>query len=247
VATRLVHVVADAANPQRQAEFWSKVFGWQTKALDSAVMVLPAGWRYPDPGPLPLLFEPASEPKTGRNRLHFDLLTKSAAFKEDLVKRILGLGATPADIGQGDVPWEVLADPEGNEFCVLDPRPGIYFDTGPIAAVVANSADPDAVAPVWAEATGWRRSKSASHDGLVAMRAPHVPGPFVELLRVAGAELGGCRIRLDVAPTLEDDFDESVAGLLAAGAKPADGGQQDAPWVVLADAEGAEFRVLTPR
>jgi hypothetical protein len=146
-----------------------------------------------------------SEPKTGRNRLHFDLPTKSAAFKEDLVKRILGLGATPADIGQGDVPWEVLADPEGNEFCVLDPRPGIYFDTGPIAAVVANSADPEAVAPVWAEATGWRRSKSASHDGLVAMRAPHVPGPFVELLRVAGAELGGCRIRLDVAPTLEDD------------------------------------------
>jgi hypothetical protein len=79
------------------------------------------------------------------------------------------------------------------------------------------------------------------------MRAPVVRGPFVELLRVPDPEAGLGRIRLDVAPTLEDDFDESVAELLAAGAKPADGGQPDAPWVVLADPEGAEFRVLTPR
>jgi catechol 2,3-dioxygenase-like lactoylglutathione lyase family enzyme len=243
-----VHVVADAADPERQAEFWSRVFGWQTKAAeDGAVMTAPAGWRYPDPGPLPLLFLPNDEPKAGRNRLHLDLPTKSAAFKEDELKRIIGLGATPADIGQGDVPWDVLADPEGNEFCLLDPRPGVYFDTGPIAAVVARCAEPAAVAGLWSQATGWRRSASKSADGFVAMRAPHVRGPFVELLRVADAAADGNRVRLDVAPEPDDDFDESVAALLAAGARPADGGQPDGPWVALADPEGAEFRVLTPR
>jgi hypothetical protein len=49
-------------------------------------------------------------------------LTTSAAHQADLVARLKGLGATPADVGQGSVPWTVLADPEGNEFCVLAPR-----------------------------------------------------------------------------------------------------------------------------
>jgi hypothetical protein len=57
------------------------------------------------------------------------------------VRRLLSLGAAPADIGQGEVPWAVLADPEGNEFCVLDPRP-VYAGTGPAAAVVAHCTAP---------------------------------------------------------------------------------------------------------
>jgi hypothetical protein len=52
-------------------------------------------------------------------RVHLDLATTSAAHQAELVTRLLELGATPADVGQGDVPWTVLADPEGNEFCVL--------------------------------------------------------------------------------------------------------------------------------
>ncbi len=57
-----------------------------------------------------------------KNRVHLDLATTSAADQADLVARLRALGAAPADIGQGDVPWPVLADPEGNEFCVLTPR-----------------------------------------------------------------------------------------------------------------------------
>ncbi|MET3206061.1 UNVERIFIED_ORG: hypothetical protein ABIB21_002876 [Arthrobacter sp. UYEF13] len=64
------------------------------------------------------------------------------------------LGATPADVGQGDVPWTVLADPEGHVFCVLEPRP-IYRDTGPIATVVVDCADLRAMARFWGEATDW--------------------------------------------------------------------------------------------
>jgi len=70
------------------------------------------------------------------------------------VARLLGLGAVRADIGQGEVPCEVMADPEGNEFCVLDPRP-VYVGTWPVAAVVADCRDPAAVAGFWRLATGW--------------------------------------------------------------------------------------------
>ena len=56
-----------------------------------------------------------------KNRVHVDLATTSAAHQAELVTRLMDLGATPADVGQGDVPWMVMADPEGNEFCLLAP------------------------------------------------------------------------------------------------------------------------------
>ncbi len=57
-----------------------------------------------------------------KNRVHLDLATASAAQQADLVARLQDLGATPADVGQGKVPWTCLADPEGHEFCVLAPH-----------------------------------------------------------------------------------------------------------------------------
>jgi hypothetical protein len=56
-----------------------------------------------------------------KNRVHIDLATTSAAHQADLVARLQDLGATPADVGQGDFPWTVMADPEGSEFDVLTP------------------------------------------------------------------------------------------------------------------------------
>ena len=87
-----------------------------------------------------------------KNRVHIDLATTSAAHQASLVARLRDLGATPADVGQGDVPWTVLADLEGNEFCVLEPRP-VDLDTGPIAAVAADCSDPQAMARFWGEAS----------------------------------------------------------------------------------------------
>jgi Glyoxalase-like domain len=68
------------------------------------------------------VFVPAPEAKAVMNRIHLDLATESVAHQAAEVERLLDLGATSADIGQGDVPWVVLADPEGSEFCVLSPR-----------------------------------------------------------------------------------------------------------------------------
>jgi Glyoxalase-like domain len=84
--------------------------------------VLPPGYSYPDPVAQPLVLLSVPEPKPAKNRVHLNLATQSAAHQAAEVDRLLSLGAVPADVGQGDVSWEVMADPEGNEFCVLTPR-----------------------------------------------------------------------------------------------------------------------------
>ena len=243
--TRLVHLVIDAADPARLARFWATALSWAVAAEDSGeVDVWPPGFSYPDPAALPLVFVPVTEPKTGKNRVHLDLATESAAHQAAEVERLLTLGAVPAGIGQGDVPWQVLADPEGNEFCMLDPRP-VYRDTGPVAAVVVDCADPFSVADFWALATGWARADSTQSG--VSFRAPQGVGPYLELLPSADAKTVKNRVHLDVAPYRGEDHAVAVRALIEAGATPADVGQGDVSWTVLADPEGSEFCVLSPR
>jgi predicted enzyme related to lactoylglutathione lyase len=251
MATRLVHLVVDAAEPARLARFWAEALGWVVAAEEAdEVDVWPSGFSYPDPSALPLVFVSAPEPKTGKNRLHLDLATGSAAHQAAEVERLLALGAVPVDIGQRDVPWTVLADPEGNEFCVLDPRPE-YQDTGPVAAVVAYCADPAAVAGFWAMVTGWAPAGAVLNNGEssngVSLRSPDGSGPYLELLPSADPKLVKDRIHLDVAPYQDEDHAAAVRVLTAAGAVPLDIGQGDVPWTVLADPEGSEFCVLSPR
>jgi len=243
--TRPVHLVVDAADPAWLARFWAAALGWDVAAAESGeVDVWPAGFDYPDPAALPLVFVPVPEPKTGKNRVHLDLATTSAAHQAALVSRVQDLGAAPADIGQGDVPWVVLTDPEGNEFCVLEPRAS-YSGTGPVAAVIIDSTDPRALARFWSAAAGWLPD---GRDGdLWGLRSPSGSGPYLELLRNGGARHGKNRLHIDLAPRRGDDPLNEVARLLQLGATPADVGQGDVPWTVLADPEGNEFCVLTPR
>jgi hypothetical protein len=244
--TRLVQLVIDAADPARLGRFWAAALGWEVVAEEpDEVEIWPIGYRYPDPVALPLMFLPVSEPKAGKNRVHLDLATESAAHQAAEVERLLGLGAVPADIGQGDVPWRVLADLEGNEFCVLDPRP-VYHGIGPVAAVVADCADPGAVAGFWALATGW--VPATSIDSGMSFRSPEAAGPYLELLPSREVKIAKNRIHLDVAPYRDEDHAAAVKTLLEAGAVPAEVGQgDDVSWTVLADPEGSEFCVLSPR
>ena len=243
--TRLVHVVVDAADPPGLARFWAAALGWETVDESAGeVDAQPAGYSYPDPVALPLVFVPVAAPKSGKNRVHLDLATTSAAHQAEWVSRLRRLGATPVDIGQGDVPWTVLADPEGNEFCVLEPR-DVYRDTGPVAAVIIDCADPAALAPFWATAAGWPVTRT--EDDIVGLRSPAGTGPYLELLRVPDGKSVKHRVHPDVAPYRDDDPAAVVARLAAAGARPADIGQGDVSWTVLADPEGNEFCVLTAR
>src|SRR6478735_959215 len=116
--------------------------------------VEPVGFVYPDPPAVCVDVVTVPDPDTVKYRVHLDLATTSAAHQAELVARLQELGAAPAEVGQGDVPWNVLADPEGNVFCVLEPRE-IYRDTGPIATVVVDCADPRAMARFWDAAIDW--------------------------------------------------------------------------------------------
>jgi predicted enzyme related to lactoylglutathione lyase len=112
MALRLESLTIDAAEPAKLARFWADVFGVEPAQPDDDGDV-----EFELAPGLPVLFVTDATPKTTKNRLHVDLRPDD---RDAEVERILGLGATNAEIGQtGDETWVVLADPEGNEFCVL--------------------------------------------------------------------------------------------------------------------------------
>jgi hypothetical protein len=193
---------------------------------------------------IPLVFVPVPDAKTVPNRVHLDLASPSTEAQAALVDRLLDGGATRADVGQGEVPWVVLADPEGNELCVLEPRDR-YRDTGPLAAVVMAAADPPALARFWAEAAAW--PLVGADERHAALRHPSGRGPFLELIGSAAPKLTKNRLHLDLAPHPGDDPATEVARLLDLGATPVDIGQGEVSWTVLADPEGNELCVLSPR
>ena len=119
MTTRLVNLVADAADPAASGHRWADALGWEVtfETRHEVAIEPPAG----TPG-IPPVFVPVPDARTVPNRVHLDLASPSAAAQTALVARLLHGGATPADVGQGEVPWTVLADPEGNELCVLSPR-----------------------------------------------------------------------------------------------------------------------------
>jgi predicted enzyme related to lactoylglutathione lyase len=115
---RLHHIVVDAHDLPRLARFWTQALGW--KVLSEREREIVIG---PDENaPVGICFMPVSDQKTVKNRLHLDL-TCSAHDRDREIERLLALGARRADVGQsGAESWTVLADPEGNEFCVVRPK-----------------------------------------------------------------------------------------------------------------------------
>lgn len=104
--------VIDCRAPEALATFWCQVLGYQVVFRNEReVDIAPGPASFPG-----LAFLRAASRKTIKNRLHIDL---NPADQQAEVQRLLALGATRVDIGQGDAEWVVMADPEGNEFCVL--------------------------------------------------------------------------------------------------------------------------------
>ena len=113
-------LVIDCEDPERIAGFWSEVLGWPLTKEEQGFCWLSSTGDFMSPEPL-LIFVPVPEAKTVKNRLHIDVNPTGSDQPEEL-ERLLALGARPVDVGQGEVPWVVLADPEGNEFCLLKRR-----------------------------------------------------------------------------------------------------------------------------
>src|ERR1700744_5944716 len=137
----------DANDPPRLARFWAGVLDWPT--IDDGVALQPSddtGFR--------LRFLPTQEPKTRPNQMHFDLTSTSLEDQQRTVAKSLELGARPIDVGQRPEEGHVvLADPEGNEFCVIEPGNNFLADCGFIGALACDGSQ--AVGYFWSAALGW--------------------------------------------------------------------------------------------
>ncbi|WP_410580534.1 VOC family protein [Amycolatopsis sp. lyj-108] len=227
MASQLVNLVFDSALPRDLAGFWEGLFSWDA--------------------PFQPAFRSEAVPKRGKNRLHLDLTSRSPGHQAELVDRALSLGARHIDIGQGPpeekrVPWVVLADPEGNEFCVLEPREQ-YEGAGAIASIVTDALDPERLARFWAAALGWEigvREKT-----IVGLRPPGGRGPWVEFLATKEEKQHKNRLRFEIAPRRGKSRAAEVRRLRELGATGQGSARQGA--VAMVDPEGNEFTVLAPR
>jgi len=231
----LENLVFDAVDPQRLGRFWEAVVGGE-RLTD-----VPEGFETRltvEGGPvLDLCFQRVPEPPSDPLRLHLDLT--GGARRAEEVERLLGLGATRLDIGQGDAPWDVLADPEGNPCCVMGDRPA-YADSGPIAGLPLDSADPERDAEFWSWLTGWTVVAPGS------LRHPSLRGPLLALCpepAPKGADKN--RLHLDVRLETGDDPDAVAAGIAERGGRELHPDWADGlPWRLYADPSGNDFCVL---
>ncbi|WP_055590134.1 VOC family protein [Streptacidiphilus griseoplanus] len=123
MACRISELVIDAADPERLAAFWSEVLGYAElgREDDGSIEIGPPGTGFGGPQPT-LVISPSNDPRPAKLRLHIDVNATDRDQDAEL-ERLLTLGARPVDVGQtGAEDWHVLADPEGNEFCLLRAR-----------------------------------------------------------------------------------------------------------------------------
>jgi len=127
MASRLTEIVIDCFDPDALAAFWTAALGYHVVCAEEGQVEIAAWDEEPTdlaqqvrrgPTPPTLVFVPVREGKSVKNRLHLDIRPVDTPHETE-VERLIGLGARRADVGQGNKPWTVLADPEGNEFCVL--------------------------------------------------------------------------------------------------------------------------------
>lgn len=237
----LENLVRDAADPQRLGRFWEGMVGGE--ALTDSPDIYETRLTVQGGPELDLCFQPVADPVRRSPRLHVDLLGGSEQAR--VVEHALALGASRLDIGQGDVPWSVLADPEGNPFCVMESRRA-YADTGPIAALPLDSVNPEGDGAFWQWLTGWDETHG---EAPTTLRHPSRRGLLLELLPERRAKgLAKNPLHLDLRLEASDNPDGVAEGILARG------GQQmhpewesEVPWSMYTDPSGNEFCVLPAR
>ncbi|WP_214105492.1 VOC family protein [Acrocarpospora catenulata] len=240
MTAQLVALCFDANDPLRVARFWAAVLGWETAdELQDSIALLPSddtGFR--------IRFLPTQEKKTGQNLIHFDLTSTSLEDQQETVARSLELGGRHIDIGQDpEDDHVVLADPEGNEFCVIGPGNEFLADCGFIGALSCDGTRE--VGYFWSEALNW--PLVWDQDQETAIRSPH-GGPKITW---GGPPLmpktGKNRLHFDLAPPELGDQQAEVDRLISLGATRIDSDRPGAGRVLMADPDGNEFCVLTPR
>ena len=260
--SRLVALCFDANDPPRLARFWAEALGWAVDTIDPGnfdgdidididienradaeidnradssieVRLIPT-----DGTPFGLIFRRVTHQKSGKNRIHLDLTTSSIDDQAETVRRSIDLGASRIDIGQGpDATHVVLADPEGNEFCVIEPGNSFLAGCGRLGSITCDGS-PEA-GSFWSEAFGWPLVWDQNDEA--AIRAPDGIGPFITWGPPIPPRLTTNRLRLEIAPLDDLDPGAELHRLVALGAT-----------VVgldlhMVDPDGSEFSVVIRR
>jgi predicted enzyme related to lactoylglutathione lyase len=240
MTSRLVALCFDANEPLRLARFWADALRWEIDDTRDEIGLVPT-----DKTSFRIEFPAVPEPKTGKSRLHLDLTTTSIDDQKETVAKLVERGARHIDIGQSpDEGHVVLADPEGNEFCVIEPDNNFLADCERLGSITCDGTRE--VGYFWSAALAW--PLVWDQDEETAIRAPDGTGP---LITWGGPPLdpkiGKNRLHLDIAPSDHGDQRAEVDRLISLGATRIDIGQGDVSWVVMADPDENEFCVLTPR
>ncbi len=121
MACRFTELVVDSRDPEAIAAFWSAVLGYRELSREEDAIEIGPEEGFGGPAPT-LVFSPSTDPRPAKLRWHVDV-SPTDRDQDDELQRLLSLGARPANVGQtGEESWHVLADPEGNEFCLLRSR-----------------------------------------------------------------------------------------------------------------------------
>jgi hypothetical protein len=236
----LENLVFHAVDPGRLGRFWASALG--ASPLTDGADIFECRLSVEGGPDLDLCFDRATDRPTEDVRLHLDL--HGGPDPSAVVARLVDLGARPLDVGQGEVPWVVLADPEGNAFCVLEERP-VLTATGPIAAVPVDSADPAADAAFWSWLTGWTAAPGVA---AATLRHPSRHGVLLEFCPERAPKPAALnRLHLDVRLETGDDPEQVLAGVGDRGGRRLDLGWGELPWFVCADPSGNEFCLLPAR
>jgi hypothetical protein len=233
MTSHLVGLSFDAHDPARLAQFWADVLRRELAA--DGVTLLPN-----EAGGFELRFRQTEATKTYPNQMHFDLTSKSLEDQQQIVARALELGGRHHDVGQGpDEPHIVLADPEGNEFCVIEPTNNFLANTGAIGALSSDGSQ--AVGYFWSEALGWplvwdqdeeTAIQSSSGGSKISWGGPPVREKTAKN-----------RLRLDLSA--DGDQQAEVDRLISLGAKRSGDTAGDTAgetsWIDLVDPDGNEF------
>jgi len=237
MAVQLAALCIDAHDPLRLARFWSGVLGWgQTEDRDGIALVPndDTGFR--------IRFLPSEAEKIRQNQMHFDLTSATPETQKETVARVLALGGRHHDVGQGpDATHVVLADPEGNEFCVIEAGNKFLAECGFVGALASDGSQ--GVGYFWSRALGW--PLVWDQDEETAIRSPR-GGPKITWGGPPFTpKTGRNRLRFDLAA--EGDLDTELDRLIGLGAVRADSGPGPHGEVEMTDPDGNEFTLWPGR
>ncbi|OQR64530.1 bleomycin resistance protein [Streptomyces maremycinicus] len=236
MTSQLFAICFITSRPPDLARFWSGLLGWEpAHGPDGDVAILP-----PDTRGFRIRFLPGQVPKTGQNRAHFDLTSTSPEDQRRTVARALEFGGKHIDVGQ--LPEEghvVLADPDGNEFCVIEAGNDFLADTGLVGALACDGTQE--VGYFWSQALGW--PLVWDQDQETAVQSPSGGTKITWGGPPVAPKTGPNRLSFELTVPADAEREAEVDRLLSLGATRDGTGESDDGRARLLDPDGNEFSV----